>query len=799
LLQPIGADRPEALVRLKWVGRNDMGNEFDDYFTPRKDAAGQEVRATVSYPIFEALHGASASTLVDLTAGAPHAQDNLVIDGHGELVSTYLAAGNFFTVLGVRPATGRLLQPSDDTPAAPAVAVISARFWKRRFGASAAAIGTVARLHDVPVTIVGVTEPSFGGIQQSIDEPPDVTVALALAARFVEPDYKQRSTHWWLQVVGRLRPGSTAAQVEASLAGVFEATARGAWTSVARSPATVGNAAAQNRDRTAVPRLRVESARRGIYEPAERDVESVTLLGIVAFVLLLIVCANVANLLLARAAARQKEISVRLSLGAARSRLVRQLLTESVLLATIGGTAGAVVAWWGRSVLPLRGVDAPADWRLLAFALIVTLGIGVLFGIVPALRATAFDAGMALKKHSRSVAGGRSSASRVLLVVQVALSLVLLVGAGLFLATLVNLRSVDVGFDTGDLILFRVSPSLLNYDKPRSIALYETIRQRAAALPGVRSVAYSQQQLLSGGISTTDLFVDGHTYTTVAPRPRGDNFHQMWVSPGFFDTLGIRVVRGRGFTPNDDEPAPKVVVVNQAALRAYFSAAEQPLGKRLGPLHNPQFEIVGIVSDVRYNSVRDPAPPTVYFPIAQRGGTSASFEVRTEVAPAALANAVRNIVHAAEPNLPDLSITTQADMLDRRLAQERLLSEACTAFAALAVTIASIGLFGLLSYSVARRTNEIGIRMALGAQRAAVVSLVMRESIAMVAAGVAIGLAVVAAAGRLIASLLYGLSPTDPATIAAAITVLLAVSAFAGYLPARRAASVDPMTALRCD
>jgi predicted permease len=274
----------------------------------------------------------------------------------------------------------------------------------------------------------------------------------------------------------------------------------------------------------------------------------------------------------------------------------------------------------------------------------------------------------------------------------------------------------------------------------------------------------------------------------------------MWVSAGFFDTLGIRVVHGRGFTSHDDEPAPKVVTVNEAAVGAYFAPGEQPLGKRLGPLNNPQLEIVGIVSDVKYNSVRDPVPPTVYFPIAQRGGAgSASFAVRTAGAPAALANAVRNIVHAAEPHLPDVSITTQAEMIDRRLAQERLLAEACTAFAALAVTIAAIGLFGLLSYSVARRTNEIGIRMALGAQRAAVVSLVMRESIGTVAAGVVIGLTAVVFAGRLIASLLYGLSPTDPAMIVGATAVMLAVSAFAGYLPARRAAAVDPMVALRND
>ena len=805
LFKTIGVTDPDSLVRLKYAGKNDMGNDFSDYGLSGRDDAGREIRATFSYPMYRTLRENSRSTLVDLAAGAPNGQTLAVIDGRGEIVSGFLASGNFYQVLGVPALLGRTLGPGDDRRDAPAVGVISEGFWKRRFGGSANVLGTVIRVGDVPLTIVGVTPASFTGIQQALGKGPDLTVPVALDARLDTSGRLTLGTSWWLQVVGRLKPGLTMPQVAGSLDGLFQQTARAAWASYFASLSDADRAISRNRDRTAVPTLHVESARRGIYDAGARDLQSVTVLSVVVAVLLLIVCANVANLLLSRATARSKEISLRLSLGASRWRLVRQLLTESVVLAAVGGIAGAVVGYWSRQLLPLSIAPAPVDWRLFGFVAALTFATGMLFGIAPALRATRFDLNSALKDGSRGSIGVRTRLSKGLLVAQVAMSLVLLVGAGLFLNTLRNLRRVDVGFDTMNLMLFRVSPALSGYDKTRMASLYDELQARLAALPGVRGVGFSQPALMSGGVSGTDIFIEGHVYSDAAPRAgestrrSGNNLHQMTVSPSFFDTLGIRLRRGRAFTDRDDDRAPRVAIVNEAAVRKYFAPNENPIGKRFGNLieNRVQTEIVGIVSDVRYNSVRDDAPPTLYFPLRQRCCPSVSFEVRTAAEPAALVNTVRETVRQTDPNLPIVSLTTQAEQLEGRIAQEKLFAQANLLFGVLAVALASIGLFGLMSYNVARRTNEIGVRMALGARHRDVVAMVMRESMTMVAAGIAIGVAAAFAAGRLVSTLLFGLAATDLLTIAIATALMIAVATVAGYLPARRAAAVDPMVALR--
>src|SRR5499427_538717 len=804
LFTAIPVDHPDTLVRVKWVGKNDMGNDFSDYGSSGTDQAGRDIRATFSYPMFETLRDSSRSTLVDVAAGAPQSQANIVISGSAEIVSVYVASGHFYRVLGVPALVGRLLYPDDDQAGAPPVGVISEGFWKRRFGGSPSALGTAVQLSGTPVTIVGVTPSWFTGIQQALGKPPDITVPVVLDSRMDDSGRLQKPTTWWLQVVGRLKPGVSAQQVEGSLDGVFQQTARAGWTSSVASLTDADRAISRNRERTAVPHRRVEPARRGIYDAGTRDLQSVTLLSAVVLVLLLIVCANVANLLLSRAAARRKEISVRLSLGASRWRLVRQLLTESTLLAAVGGVAGAFVGHWSRQLLPLPAATAPFDWRLFAFVAALTFATGLLFGLVPALRATALDVSSALKDTSRTSTGGRTRLSRALLIVQVALSLVLLVGAGLFLTTLRNLRSVDVGFDTMNLMLFRVSPVLARYDKAHTASYYAELEQRLATLPGVKAVGFSQPPLLSGGVSSSDIFIEGHQYSGSASRGestrlRGNSMYQMTVSPSFFATLGIRTLRGRTFTDRDDDKAPRVAVINEAAARAYFAATEDPIGMRFGNLteNRTQIEIVGIVRDIKYNSVRDAAPPTMYFPLRQRCCPGVSFEVRTAADPAGLVSTVREAVRRVDPNVPIVSMTTQAEAVEGRLAQERLFAQAYLLFGVLALVLASIGLFGLMSYSVARRTNEIGIRMALGARRLDVVGLVMKESMRMVAVGIAIGLVGALAAGRLVTTLLFGLAATDPAAIAVATGVMIIVSALAGYLPARRAAGVDPMVALR--
>jgi predicted permease len=426
----------------------------------------------------------------------------------------------------------------------------------------------------------------------------------------------------------------------------------------------------------------------------------------------------------------------------------------------------------------------------------VTLFTGMVFGIAPALRATRLNVSSALKETSRSVAGSRAILSKTLIVVQVAVSLVLLVGAGLFLRTLENLRKVDVGFNPHNLVLFRVGPQLNRYDEKRSTALYAQLLERLQTVAGVRAVAFSQPALLTGSVNSTGIFVQGRTYDPDV-RDRDNGINRLVVSPNFFETMEIPLLRGRGFTPRDDAAAPKVAVINEAAVGKYF-AKENPIGQRFGTSIETagQNEIIGVLRDAKYNSVRDAPPPTMYVPYLQTRMPTTVFEVRTAGDPLAAVGALRETVRQVDPNLPMMDVSTQIEQVERRFLQEKVFAQAYALFGALAVALASIGLFGLMSYSVARRTNEIGIRMALGAQRGDVLRLVMRESMWLVVVGIVIGIGIALAAGRLVASLLFGLEATDAATMMLAMAVMLAVSAIAGYFPARRAARVDPVVAL---
>jgi len=399
----------------------------------------------------------------------------------------------------------------------------------------------------------------------------------------------------------------------------------------------------------------------------------------------------------------------------------------------------------------------------------------------------------ALKENSRSVVGSRSVLSRVLLIVQVAISLVLLVGAGLFLRTLNNLRNVDVGFDARNLVLFRVNPQLNRYDEQRTRRLYAELTESLAAAPGVKAVTGSNPALLSGSVNGTGIFVQGRTYTLDAKV----DINRLVVLPNFFDVMGIPLLTGRQFTERDDDKAPKVVMLNSAAVRKYFPD-ENPIGRRIGgsPEENATMEIVGIVRDVKYNSVRDEVPPTMYVPYRQTSGGGVMLEVRTAGDPVSAMGGIREAVRRIDPNLPIMDMSTQMEQIERRFLQEKLFAQANAFFGGLAVLLAAVGLFGLMSYSVARRTNEIGIRMALGARSQDVLTLVMRESMTLVIVGIVIGLAVALGASRLVKTLLFGLAPTDVFSLMTAILVMIAVSAFAGYLPARRASRVDPMVAL---
>ena len=797
LLRTLSVRDPDTLVRLRWSGKNDMVTSSSDYGFSGIDENGRNIRATFSYPMFRQFV-TDNQTMTDLFACAPFGRVSVVVDGQADIANSFISTGNYYRVLSLNAMLGRTIVPEDDRPDAPPVAVLSARYWRSRFGSDPKAVGKVIRINNVPVTVVGVLPAAFTGIQQTVHDGHDVGVPLALDGQLSIGPKEQSSrtnkpTYWWLQVMGRLKPGATVAQVQGNLEGVFQQTARAGLNEYLASISESERGTMRNRNRTEVPRLRVDSGARGVYDVNPTDKRAVTILSVVVILVLLIVCANVANLLLSRATARSKEISVRLSLGATRARLIRQLMTESLLLASLGGVLGVLVGYWGQRLLPGPPGQATAlDWRILAFVLAITGLTGLIFGVAPAFRATGMSVNTALKENSRSVVGSRSMLSRLLLIVQVAISLVLLVGAGLFLRTLNNLRHVDVGFNPQNLVLFRVNPQLNRYDEPRTRRLYDQLAESVAAAPGVKAVTGSNPALLSGSVNSTGIFVQGRTYTLDAKV----DINRLVVLPNFFEIMEIPFLAGRGFTERDDDKAPKVVILNSAAVRKYFPD-ENPIGRRMGgsPEENATMEIVGIVRDVKYNSVRDEVPPTMYVPYRQASG-GVMLEVRTAGDPVSAMGGIREAVRRIDSNLPIMDMSTQMEQIERRFLQEKLFAQANAFFGGLAVLLAAVGLFGLMSYSVARRTNEIGIRMALGARSQDVLRLVMRESMTLVVVGIVIGLAVALGASRLVKTLLFGLAPTDVFSLMGAMLVMIAVSAFAGYLPARRASRVDPMVAL---
>ncbi len=800
LLRKVNVRDPDSLVRLRGVGRNEMSNGSSDYGYIHREG-GIPTRATFSYAVFQQLKHDN-KTMTDMLAGAPMGSVNLVVDGHAEIVSGYVASGNYHALLGVRAVLGRPLRPDDDQASATPVAVLSHGFWRRRFASDPGVVGKVVQANNTPVTIVGVTSPEFTGIQRVLDNAPELTFPLVLDPQLnpqaIGPlggtPRLQQPTYWWLQVVGRLKPGMTSAQVEGNLDGVFRQTAREGFAAYLAAANAEERAAERNQNRTRVPQLRVSSAAQGVYDNNPNELRAMTILSIVVGLILLIVCANVANLLLSRATARQKELSVRLSLGATRLRLVRQLLTESVLIGALGAAGGVLVAYWGKQLLPGQAGQAPLDWRVLTFACGLALVTGILFGIAPALRATGNNASAALKESSRSVTGSRGRLSKSLLVVQVAVSLVLLIGAGLFLRTVDNLRRVDVGFNPRNLVLFAVNPQLNRYDSARIGTLYAEMVERLRTTPGVKAVTLSNPLQLSGSVNGTSFVVQGRPFR----RGPHNDINRVRVADNFFLMMEMPLLLGRSFTPRDDANAPKVAIINETAVRKFFGGRPAPIGERFGtsPETSGQIEIVGVVRDAKYDSLRDAAPPTMYVPYLQSTLGTMAFEVRTAGDPTSAIASIREAVRQVDPNLPLMRVSTQLEQIEQRRSQERVFAQAYALFGGLAVLVASIGLFGLMSYSVARRTNEIGIRMALGAERRAVVRMIMGESLLLVVIGLVVGLATALAAGRLAATLLFGLAPTDIATFAIAMLVMTAVSAFAGYLPARRAARVDPLVAL---
>ncbi|MEO7142862.1 MAG: ABC transporter permease, partial [Bryobacteraceae bacterium] len=693
----------------------------------------------------------------------------------------------------------------DRAPHAAPYAVLSYGYWTKRFGRRPDVLGKVIRINHASLTVIGVTPPEFFG--ETVGEAPDMWIPIMM-----EPDVKP-GRDWlhddesvverlmWLQVMGRLKPGVAMKQAQANISLVFHRILSGYQ---------IVNLDADHRRDLLGQTIQLREGARGISSLRGQFAQPLYLLMAVVGLVLLIACANIANLLLARATARQKEIAVRLAMGAGRWRLGRQLLTESLLLALIGGAAGVLLAAWGSRIL-LRIVssgtsavplDVRMDVRVLGFTFGLSILTGVLFGLAPAFRAVRVDLAPTLKENSRGVIGraGQISLGKILVVGQIAISLLLLIGAGLFIRTLRNLENVALGYQRAKLVVVYIESVSAGYKDQAAADLYLRLLDEIRALPGVRSATFSQNGLFGGSECGTGLYVQGYT-----PRKKGDTGARCdTVGPDYFSALGIPLLRGRELGRQDTAAATAGCVINQAMAHDFFSGRD-PIGKHirdLFPGSKFECEIVGVAQDVRDHNLRGNIPRRFYIPVTHpMGGTppGVNFEIRTFADPAGVVSAVRSRIHEIDKSVPILNVATMDELVDKRVLQERIIAELSTFFGALALLLASIGLYGVLSYAVARRTNEIGIRMAIGAGQRTVIWMILRETLVLVVVGGVIGIGAAMGLARLISSRIYGVSAADPVTMAAAAATLIAVAMFAACFPAFRAARVDPMMALRVE
>jgi putative ABC transport system permease protein len=727
------------------------------------------------------------STVFESLAAFSDQRLSLTGDGEPEEVSVQFASPELFRVLGVEPILGRGMTPEDALPGSPEVAVLSYGFWQRRLGGDPRAVGRQILLNGVPSTVVGVLPAGFQWHirkRSSTVKPAEIWTVLAMPTEGVAATRGR-----FLSVVARLKAGASFEAAQAEMQAIAARLELDAPTFNKGFGAEI------------VP-LREQLV--GNVRPA-----LLILLGAVGFVLL-IACANVANLLLSRAAAREKEIVLRTALGARRARVVRQLLAESLLLAGLGGLLGLAFAWWGiralvaispRDLVNLEGVGL--DLPVLALTLTVSLATGILFGLAPALEATRLNLNDALKEGSKGAAGHSAQSRRLrgaLVIAEVALALVLLAGAGLLVKSFVRLQEVDTGFDTENVLTMVVRLPDGKYTEDRQVVdFFHESTERIRALPGIRSAGVVNFLPLYGGLgSSTDFTVEGRP----APPPGQAPVTNVRVAdPGYFGAMGIPLLRGRNFTDSEAGEARHVVLISESLARRYFPT-ENPIGKRIRVemFEKPvPTEIVGIVGDVRYDSLVDEAEPTVYFPLPELAYSFMTFVIRTDGDPADMAPAVRRELRAIDPNQPVSDVRTMDQVMADTMGRARFNTLLLGLFAAMATLLAAVGIFGVMSYSVTLRTREIGLRMALGAPRSQVLKLILKQGLVLTVIGIGIGLIAGLALTRVLSSLLFGVGSTDPATFTAIVLLLTLVSLIACYIPARRATRVDPLIALKYD
>jgi len=795
ILRSLPVKDPQHLVLFQWES---------DKWPPHFSMTGWKSGFSFSYEEFKEF-SAQKNVMSSVFAFAPlgfNEQNTTVgINGEPTLADGAMVTGQYFSGLGVTPLLGRGITDADEIPGAPRVVVISYVYWTRRFARDPSIIGKSVTLNGIPFTIVGVTPGNFYGI--SVGTEPDLWVPFddkpnmrpwSMPPGGTDSVFTERD---WLclNIIGRLKDGVTREQAQGALDAVFHQFVTTDWHPPKESD---------------IPHSILAPGSQGLPVVQDYTAQPIYMLMVAVGLLLLIACANVATLLLARANSRKKEISVRLAIGASRSRLIRQLLTESVLMSALGGLLGLVFANRGTQALialisrannGTMILDAGTDSRVLFFTFLVAMLVGILFGLAPALRASKADLLSAMKDNVSAVSDLRKKhrPGESLIVVQVAASVVLMIGAGLFVRTLANFKSHDFGFDQRNLLTFGLNPTRAGYHDARLVNLYTQLLDRIQALPGVRAATLIQNAPFSGWSSkNSSVSVEGSAQN----NPSKSGMYWQGVGPDFFSTMGIPIVLGRGIQRTDTAASPKVAVVDETFTKKYFPGGN-PVGHRfsLSSKYDPatSYEIVGVVRPAELTDVNPGVHPKGYASYAQFPKTLGQmfFEVRAEGPPATIVSELRNAVHQTDASLPLIGLKTQAEETSEALSFQRLFARLTTIFGLLALLLAMIGLYGMIAYAVTRKTHEIGIRMALGAKPTNILGMVLRQGITLTLIGVAFGVVATLGATRLISSMIFGVSPYDPLTFVAVAAILSIVALLACYIPARRAMKVDPMVALR--
>ena len=752
-----------------------------------------------TYPIYQMLQQQNREhpVLSDIFAFKDMQGERLTatVDGYAEVVTAQMVSGNYYEQLGVRPQLGRGIAPTDDTGSG-SVMLISDEMWSRLFGRSPDVIGKTIQLNLIPMTIIGVNPPGFSGAS-SVQIASDVFFPLSMQPVLLpgegekdHPSVLDDKELWWVQVMARTKAGVSVEMAQAAVATWMEQDIRGTM---------------KLQKDAVMPRVVLMDGSRGIAQANHNFSTQLYVLAALTGFVLLLACANLANLLLARSAARQREIAVRMALGASRWRVLRQVLTESLLLSSMGGAAGLALGYLGRNVIPhlyrapwqSSALRVDFDAAILAFTVGISVLTGVLFGGGPAWQATRTPVNSALKDAAAASTRRRKGvAGRGLVVIQVALSMLLVVGAGLFASTLRNLYKEQLGFNPDNILLFSVQAPDKRYPAPKDIALHQRIEERLARVPGVSSVTLSKHALIGDGSTGTTFYPAGQ------PQPSGPdasvNMHN--VGHEFFNVFRIPLRYGRNFNTSDTSTSQKVAVINEALAQGFY-AHENPLGKtfKLNRREDaPSYQIVGVVADTKYFSLQDKPPATLYVLYDQsEKATEMTYEVKTVMPPTDVLPGIRIAVAEIDKDLPLRDVRTQQAQIASMMSQQRTFAVLSGAFGVLALILACIGIYGLMAYDVARRTSEIGVRMALGAQTGQMLRMVLREASWVTLFGIAAGLGAALLLARFIRSLLYGLTATDPLILAGSALLLLMVALLSGWGPARRASRTNPIEALR--